>query len=136
MRGSRETQSEEDIQEFTFQINQLQLQQMRLERKLAKVQRRVESDTRSVEAEDCKAEMRRNRSNARIIGSSSRNNERTATIIRQQSERLYGTAFKPRIGDRVQIINPCSGQHPWGTIEGFCRDGKLMIHTDRGQSVT
>ena len=82
MRDSRETQDEEDIQELTLQINQLQLQQRRLERKLARVQQRVESDTRSVKAEDCKAEMRSNRRNTQIVSSSSRNNERTAIIIR------------------------------------------------------
>ena len=75
MRGRRETQNEEDIQELMFQINQLQLQQRRLERKLVRVQRRVESDTRPVKTEDYKVETRRNRNNIQVVGSSSRNNE-------------------------------------------------------------
>ena len=76
MRSSRETRNKEDIQEHTLLlINQLQLQQRRLERKLAKVQRRVKGDICAVDGEDHKAETQRERRSTRIVNSTSHNNE-------------------------------------------------------------
>ena len=104
---------------LTLLINQLQLQQRRLEQKLAKVQQRVESDVQVTEGEDYKVETQRERRYARAINNSSHNNEQTITTIRQQSERLYNNTFDPRAGDRVRVTNPRSGQHPWGQPKIF-----------------
>ena len=138
MKSNRETRNEEDIQELTLLINQLQIQQQRLERKLARVQRRVEVDNGTNDRQSRPTEAQREQSNnqANVSNRRSRNNESIVTTIRRQRERLYEAGFEPIIGDRVRIINPRTGQHPWGTIEGFCRDGKLKIHTDIGQTVT
>ena len=136
MKSDKETRNEEDIQELTILINQLQLQQRRLERRLTRIQQRVEISSSANDEGSRQVSTQRDRRHTIANSNNSRRNERNVTTIRQQSERLYNDNFEPRIGDRVRITNPRSGQHPWGTIEGFCRDGKLKIHTDIGQSIT
>ena len=110
MRNSNRESQEDEIQELTSRITQLQIQQQRLERRLTRVQRRIEGE---------RVEARHKRSRRtgidrgaqpQIVEERHRNNIGvTLTVIQHQRERTYDATLEPQIGDRVRIINPRNG---------------------------
>ena len=129
MRSEREYNNEEDVRELAYQITQLQIQQKKLKLKLARVQRQVDDGEvvdntidrqRDTYARDHRSGGRRREN----INKNTVNTPRQVKVVmlRRQSEQKYNQTTEPHIGDQVQIINPRNGQHPWGTIEGFCAD--------------
>ena len=45
---------------------------------------------------------------------------------------LYQFLKKTEIGNFVKVLNPKPGQEKCGTIEGFYKDGKVKIRTNKG----
>ena len=115
--SNRREQSENELHEPILLMGQLQLQHRRLERRLTRTHRRFNDDTvnnqddQKQQAEDTTREQMHPRNRSRHI------TRRTTTTVRRQSERLYDKKFEPQIRDRVRIINPRNGQHPWGTVQ-------------------
>ena len=66
MKSNKEARNEEDIQEITILINQLQLQQRRLERRLARVQQRVETNSGANDKGDRQVGTQRGRRHTQI----------------------------------------------------------------------
>ena len=141
-RNWKATNSEQEIQYITLQIAELWLNQIRLDRRLDNVQRRLGAEQhddpgprrgtrnrRAVRADN-------NRDRSRVNTSVVNEVEVTRGRVRKQTELEYTTTIVPQIGDRVRIINPRRGQCPRGTVQGFCADDKLKIFTDNGSVVT
>ena len=102
-----------ELRTITTRLTELCIQQDRLERPLTRV------ETRPSE----RSERRRGRNPHRA------NAQEAVPNNVQYPEVQYNNIATPKIGHRMQIINSRVGQERFGTIEGFCRDGKVKIRT-------
>ena len=137
MRNSNRASQDDEIQELTSRITQLHIQQQRLEQRLTRVQRRIEGERVEARHEQSRRTGIDREAQPQIV-EERRPNDRgvTSTVIWHQRERVYNATFEPQIGDRVRIINPRNGQHPWEAVQGYCRDGKQKIYSNQGQLIT
>ena len=139
-----------EVRKITLQLQQLKVEQERLERQLSRVQARIKRrDRESAEGTAQGAAKGKNRSTtvAEPVLSHTVEINQGQHKVRNRfvfagndnhvlGEYSYSKAVPPAVGDRVRIRNPKKGQRDVGIVVDFCSDGKLKIRTDRDDIIT
>ena len=131
-----------EVQALTLQLQQLKVEQERLERKLSRAQELIRYRGHgSAEGKTQGAIGTRPPSPVPSHVPSQtfeQNQDRTYIIPNglRVREHTYSKTDLPEKGDQVRILNPKKGQCNVGVIIDFCNDGKAKILTDQNTIIT
>ena len=138
-----------EVRSITLQLQQLKVEQERLERQLARVQTKIRRrDREAAEGTTQGATKVINRSTIvtePVLSHAVETNQEQQAVNNKfklgrvshiVQERPYSKTVRPEVGDHVRILNPKKGQRDVGIVYDFCSDGKLKIRTDRGTILT
>ena len=138
-----------EVRKITLQLQQLKVEQERLERQLNRVQARIRRrDRESAEGTAQGAGKGKNRSTTvaepvllhTVEINQGQHTVRNSFLFSRDDHRVlensYSKVVPPAKGDRVRIKNPKKGQRDVGIVVNFCSDGKLKIRTDRDDIIT
>ena len=131
-----------EVRAITLQLQQLKVEQERLERKLNRVQEKIRHRGRgSAEGKTQGAVGARPPSPvpSHVPSQAFKQEQDRTYIVRnglRVQEHTYSKTDPPEKGDQVRILNPKKGQCNVGLIVDFCNDGKAKILTDQNTIIT
>ena len=137
-----------EIRALTLQLQQLKVEQERLERKLNRAQDQIRRRGRGSAEGKTRGAVGTRRPSPVPLHIPSQPSQPSQVIEQKQDrtyyirnglrvqEHTYSRTDPPEKGDQVRILNPKKGQCNVGVIIDFCNDGKVKVLTDQNMIIT
>lgn len=127
-----------EVHTITLQLQQLRVEQERLERRLTQVQTKLQRGERGLADVHAQGAIGTSCSTSTGLLSQNvkQNQDRRKLDTPLRQERPYTKQTEPTRGDQVRILNPQRGQDNTRVIIGFCTDRIIKILTDKNIVIT